>query len=343
MRILLVKMSSMGDIIHNMPLVHDIKQHYPEVIIDWVVEESFVDLARLNPLVNRVIPVGMRRWKKALCSKNTWLEFLKFKKNLQQMRYDAILDTQGLIKSAVIAKLATGENFGQDANTAREALSGHLLNHPLDIPRNLHAIQRNRLVGALALNYKIDNVGADYDLQFNSELVPGISGLIPQNCIMFFHSTARDAKHWPNEHWIGLGQYLNTLGYSLVLPWASPAEKKRAELIAQALKNASVLPKLSIVQLAQLMHQCKACIGLDTGLTHIAVALDIPTLAIFTDTHIWQAGTMPTAGGAAITIGGKSILPTVTEAIDSFKQLIKQSAAQATISQAKTSVKNSAT
>jgi heptosyltransferase-1 len=338
----------MGDIIHNMPLVHDIKQHYPEAVIDWVVEESFVDLARLNPLVNRVIPVGMRRWKKALFSKNTWLAFFKFKKALQLIRYDAILDTQGLIKSAVIAKLARGESFGQDANTAREALSGHLLNHPLDIPRNLHAISRNRLVGALAFNYNVDFERVNYDLQFNAEIAPALSNLLPENCVMFFHSTARDAKHWPNDHWIALGQYLNSLGYQLALPWGSAAEKNRAGVIAQALTQATVLPKLSIVQLAQLMLQSKACIGLDTGLTHIAVALNIPSLAIFTDTYIWQAGTMPAAHAYAITIGGKSVLPTVHEAIDSFKQLIKHSTAQAmtnpeTNSQAKPGLKNSVT
>jgi len=346
MRILLVKMSSMGDIIHNMPLVHDIKQHYPEAIIDWVVEESFVDLAKLNPLVNSVIAVGMRRWKKALFSKNTWLEFFKFKQALQQIHYDVVLDTQGLIKSAVIAKLASGESFGQDANTSRESLAGHLLKHPLDIPRNLHAISRNRLVGALALNYAIDNDRVAYDLQFNTETAPTLSALLPPNCIMFFHSTARDAKHWPNEHWIALGRHLNSLGYQLVLPWASATEKNRAELIAAALTHASVLPKLSIVQLAQLMPQTKACVGLDTGLTHIAVALAIPTLAIFTDTHIWQAGTMPAAESFAMTIGGKTVLPSVKEAIESFKLLMQQAATQTptsqeNISQTQTSVKNS--
>lgn len=322
MRILLVKMSSMGDIIHNMPLIHDIKQHYPEAIIDWVVEESFVELARLNPLVNCVIPIGMRRWKKALFSKNTWVEFFRFKKNLRQVHYDAVLDTQGLIKSAVIAKLADGQSFGQDSNTAREALAGRLINHPLDIPRNLHAITRNRLVGALALNYVVDQHSVAYDIYFNHEPDSSLSGLLPQNCIMLFHSTARDAKHWPNEYWVALGQHLNTQGYTLALPWGSELEKQRANLIATSLKNAVVLPKLSIVQLASLIRNAKACIGLDTGLTHIAVALNIPTLAVFTDTYIWQAGTMPAPKGYAITIGGKPNLPTVDDAINMFNKIM---------------------
>ena len=330
MRILLVKMSSMGDIIHNMPLVHDIKQHYPEAIIDWVVEEPFVELARLNPLVNCVITVGMRRWKKALFSKKTWVEFLRFKKNLQQVHYDAVLDTQGLIKSAVIAKLANGQSYGQNSDTAREALAGRLVNRPLDIPRNLHAISRNRLVGALALNYAVNDNSVQYDIQFNAESDPNLTDLLPQNCIMLFHSTARDAKHWPNKYWIALGKYLNTQGYTLALPWGSDIEKKRAELIAKTLNNSLVLPKLSIVQLASLMRQAKACLGLDTGLTHIAVALNIPTLAIFTDTHLWQAGTMPSQQGCAITIGGKPGSPTTEEVIDTFNRLIKQSLAVST-------------
>ncbi|MDP2070948.1 lipopolysaccharide heptosyltransferase I [Methylotenera sp.] len=322
MRLLLVKMSSMGDIIHNMPLVHDIKQHYPEAIIDWVVEESFVELARLNPLVERIIPVAMRRWKKAIFSKNTWVEFLKFKKNLQTCRYDAILDTQGLIKSAVIAKLAHGISYGQNSNTARERLAGYLVRNSLDIPRNLHAITRNRLVGALALNYSTDDNSTHYDMQFNHELNPVLTDLLPKNCIMLFHSTARAAKHWPNECWIALGLYLNARGYALALPWGSATEKQRAESIANSLKDALVLPKLSIVQLAGLMRDTKACVGLDTGLTHIAVALNIPTLAIFTDTHLWQAGTKPSPQGCAITIGGKPDLPNVKASIDAFNQLM---------------------
>jgi heptosyltransferase I len=322
MRILLVKMSSMGDIIHNMPLVHDIKQHYPEAIIDWVVEESFVELARLNPLVNQVISVGMRRWKNALFSKKTWYEFVKFKNYLQQTHYDAILDTQGLIKSAVISELAHGISYGQNIRTARESLAGRLVNQPLDIPRNLHAIVRNRLVGSLALNYSINESPVAYDLLFNIDNDPYLTTLLPKNCIMLFHSTARAAKHWPNEYWIALGKHLNSQGYALALPWGSLPEKNRAEHIATSLNNAVVLPKLSIIQLASLMRLTKACVGLDTGLTHIAVALNIPTLAIFTDTHIWQAGSMPSLQGNAVTIGGKPSLPTVKETIGAFNQLI---------------------
>ncbi len=322
MRILLVKMSSMGDIIHNMPLVHDLKVRYPVATIDWVVEESFVELAKLNPLVDRVISVGMRRWKKALLSKSTWLEFLRFKKQLQSTRYDVILDTQGLIKSALIAQLAHGKSYGQNAHTVRERLAGYMVSSPLDIPRNLHAITRNRLVGARAFNYVMDDQVVHYDMQFNAEADVGLENLMPNNCILLFHSTARLAKHWPHQHWISLGQHLNAQGYALALPWGSQSEKKRAELIAQSLKNAVVLPQLSIVKLASLMRHVVACIGLDTGLTHIAVALNVPTLAIFTDTHIWQAGTKPSPEGCAMTIGAKPSTLDAHAAIEAFNKLM---------------------
>ena len=315
----------MGDIIHNMSLIHDIKQHYPEAIIDWVVEESFVELARLNPLINQVIPIAMRRWKKAIFSKNTWVQFFNFRRSLRSHYYDAILDTQGLIKSAVIAKLAKGVSYGQNANTSHEYPAHWLLNKKLEIPRNLHAITRNRLTGAKALNYLFDEHYINYNIHPPIQTDTSLTTILPKKCIMLFHSTARDSKHWPNDYWINLGQFLESQGYTLALPWGSDIEKKRAESIAAALSNAVVLPKLSIVQLVTLIKSCVACVGLDTGLTHIAAALNVPTLAIFTDTFIWQASAQPALQGRAITIGGKPSLPSVENAIEGFRQLMPQS------------------
>lgn len=321
MRVLLVKMSSMGDIIHNMPMLHDIKKQHPDAVIDWVVEESFAELARLNPLVNRVIPIALRRWKKNLLVNKTWGEIFAFKQQLQAQAYDYILDTQGLIKSALIAKLAHGISYGQNAESSHEYPAHWFLNRTCTIPKNLHAITRNRMLASLALDYSFNDVQVNYDIIL-TKFEQGLNNLLPQNCIMLVHSTAREAKHWPNENWLQLGQYLNAQGYSLALPWGNDIEKTRAETIAYQLKNTTVLPKLSIVQLTYLLSKSIACIGLDTGLTHIAVAINTPTLAIFTDTHSWQAGTMPAATGRAITIGGKPNLPTVKAAIDAFIALM---------------------
>lgn len=325
MRILLVKMSSMGDIIHNMPMIHDLKQQRPEAVIDWVVEEAFVELARLNPLVNKVIPIALRRWKKAIFSQKNWAEFFAFKQQLQAQHYDYILDTQGLIKSALIAKLAHGTSYGQNAQTSHEYPAHWFLNRTFTIPKNLHAITRNRTLTSLALDYTFNNAQVDYDIALKNA-DESLSNLLSPNCIMLVHSTAREAKHWPNENWQQLGQYLNAQGYALALPWGNDIEKARAETIASQLKDALVLPKLSIVQLAHLLAKTKACIGLDTGLVHIATAINVPTLAIFTDTHIWQAGTLPASAGCAITIGGKPALPTVEATIEAFNTLMAQHA-----------------
>lgn len=317
-RILLVKTSSMGDIIHNMPLVADINNHFPDVIIDWVVEEGFAELAALNPLVNQVIPVAMRRWKKALFTNKTWSEFFTFRHLLQQHSYDAIIDTQGLLKSAIISTMAQGVSHGQNAQTAREAIAGRLYSHGYDNSYSLHAITRNRQLGALALGYDLPNTPPQYHL-----IIPPIALplTLPEDFVMGFHSTAREAKHWPTGHWVQMGRYLATKNLSFLLPWGSPAELERARAIAGQLNNATVLPKMSIKELSYLISKARAIIGLDTGLTHIAVALGIPTLAIFTDTNIWQAGAMPTIAKQAITIGGKPALPSVEEAVQAFEKL----------------------
>ena len=321
MRILIVKMSSMGDIIHNMPLIHDIKQQHPDAVIDWLVEEAFVELVRLNPLVNQVIAIALRRWKKNVFAVQTWHEISAFKKRLRDNEYDYILDTQGLIKSALMAALALGKSYGQNAKSSHEYPAHWFLKQPLNIPKNLHAITRNRLTGALALNYALRDDAPHYDIVLPKQDAE-LNKLIPNNCVMLVHSTAREAKHWPNDYWVQLGKTLNAQGYALVLPWGSALEKTRAQTIASQLTNAIVLPKLSIVQLAYCLSKSIACVGLDTGLMHIAVAINKPTLAIFTDTHSWQAGTQPAIDGRAITIGGKPSLPAVDAVYAAFNDLI---------------------
>lgn len=318
-RILLVKLSSMGDIIHNMPMLHDIKQHFPEVQVDWVVEEGFAGLVSLNPLVNKIIPLAMRRWKKALFSQSTWLEFSAFKQNLQGQHYDAILDTQGLLKSALVSRMAYGTSHGQSAKTARERLAGWLYHQAYDNPYTLHAITRNRQMGALALGYALPDSPPVYDFFVEPVALPND---LPERFVMGFHSTARAAKHWPTEYWIQIGQFLAAKNLSFLLPWGSEAEYQRALAIAAPLTNAVVLPKMSLKALSYLISQAQAVVGLDTGLTHIAVALNIPALAIFTDTHLWQAGVMPTLPGRAVTLGGKGKIPAPENVISTLASLL---------------------
>lgn len=313
----------MGDVIHNMAVVSDIHAHFPNALIDWVVETNFVEILKLNPNINTIIPVAMRRWKHNIFSCQTWREIATFKRQLNAQKYDAILDTQALLKSAIIARLANGISHGPNKKTAREPVAGFLYHHGYDISPKIHALTRYRMLAARALGYELPDAPPMYNLQLNtSNLLDSIKEQIPQNYVMALHSTARDAKLWPVDYWIALGHYLANKGLSMLLPWGDEEELTRSNLIAASLTNAVVLPKMNLTQLAILITKAQAAIGVDTGLMHMAVAFKIPTLAIFCDTYVWQAGAKPSVDSIAITIGGKTICPTVDQAIQALNKLM---------------------
>ena len=324
MHILLVKTSSMGDVIHNMAVVADIKAHFPDAQIDWVVETPFVELVKLNPDIHRIIPVSMRRWKRALFSRQTWTEVAAFKRQLQETVYDAIIDTQALLKSALISRLAHGISHGPNYKTAREPLAGLIYNHGYAISPKIHALTRYRMLAAQALGYPLPASPPNYHLQLTKTETPPS---LPERYVLGLHSTARDSKLWPVEYWITFGKYLDQRGLSLLLPWGNEVELARSNSIAtginsNAFNKAIVLPKMNLTQLASLIIGAKAAVGVDTGLMHLAVALKIPTLAIFCDTHIWQAGAMPSVDAIAYTIGGKRVCPRIEDACKTFQQIL---------------------
>ena len=318
LKLLIVKTSSLGDVIHNLPIIHDIRTHYPDAEIDWVVEESFADIPKLHPGVNRVIPVALRRWRKAIFSKNTWAEIKTAKRSIAQQSYDVILDTQGLIKSGLITSLSHGYKHGFDKNSAREPLASHFYQTSHFVARNQHAVARIRALAALTFGYAtptdLPNYGiaasAQADLALNSPYVVGL------------HGTSRDSKLWPVTHWIQLGAELAKLNLQLVLPWASAAEFERAQQIAGALHNATVLPKQRIAQLATIISQAQAAVGVDTGLSHLSVALSIPTVAIYTDTNPALTGVYAGANAPAINLGNINQIPTPVQVIDGLKNIL---------------------
>lgn len=318
LKLLIVKTSSLGDVIHNLPIIHDIRTHYPDAEIDWVVEESFADIPKLHPGVNRVIPVALRRWRKAIFSKNTWAEIKTAKRSIAQQSYDVILDTQGLIKSGLITSLSHGYKHGFDKNSAREPLASHFYQTSHFVARNQHAVARIRALAALTFGYAtptdLPNYGiaasVQADLALNSPYVVGL------------HGTSRDSKLWPVTHWIQLGAELAKLNLQLVLPWASAAEFERAQQIAGALHNATVLPKQRIAQLATIISQAQAAVGVDTGLSHLSVALSIPTVAIYTDTNPALTGVYAGANAPAINLGNINQIPAATAVMDALKNIL---------------------
>ena len=321
-RILLIKTSSLGDVVHNLPIVNDILKHFPDALIDWVLEESFADIPRLHPNVNQIFTVAMRRWRKALFQCKTWQELKQAKQQIASQPYDLVIDTQGLIKSAVIASIATGHKHGYDKNSIREPLASRFYTHTHAISYLQHAVIRNRTLAALSLGYLPPTDAPDYGIADCQILPKELVALLNQPYMMALHGTSRDSKLWPESHWVAVGKAMSSKGLSMVLPWASTAEQTRAKNIAAQVENAIVLPKLSISTLAPVISKAKIAIGVDTGLSHLATALDIPTIAIYTDTDPARTGVMAGKKAQAINLGNKNIIPSSEEVLNHVAQII---------------------
>ena len=315
-RILLVKTSSLGDVIHNLPIVGDILQQHADVEIDWVVEESFADIPRLHPAVKQIFPVAMRRWRKNLFSKRTWSEISRFKQTVSNHDYDLIIDTQGLIKSAVLSQFAKGLRYGFDKQSAREPLASYFYQTTFQVSRNQHAVVRNRELAAYALGYPKPNNAPEYGIATN---INKTEIDLPNKYIIGLHGTSKESKLWPSDQWIELAKELSVNDCHLLLPWASESEHRRAINIANETDNVVVLPKLSIAELASIIHCSIAAIGVDTGLSHLSAALDISTVAIYTDTDPNLTGVMASSLGKVINLGGKKQSPSSSSVIDALR------------------------
>ena len=316
-KLLIVKTTSLGDVVHNLPIIADIRAHFPNITIDWLVEESFADIPRMHfafqSNVNNVITVAIRRWRKQLFHWQTWNEMSSLKKQLASAHYDAVLDTQGLIKSALISRLSgINARHGLDKNSAREPLASYFYTKTYAIPRNLHAVARNRLLAAAAFGYTNPSTAPNYGLSdIKPTLNEGVS--LPTSYIVGLHGTSRDTKCWPNAYWIALGLHCQQSGYSLLLPWGNEKERLCAIEIARKVPLAVVLPKLTISQIACVIANAAAVVGVDTGLVHLAVALNLPTVAIYTDTDPKLTGVYPADPSRAVSLGGVNQCPSVTE------------------------------
>ena len=316
LKLLIVKTSSLGDVIHNLPILADIHKHYADVEIDWLVESSFSDIPKMHPAINEVIPVAIRKWRKGLFKVNTWREIAQLKRKLATKKYDVVLDTQGLLKSALLTTLTRGIKQGYDKNSIREPIASAFYDIKHRVSRDQHAVARNRMLAAAAFSYSLPSQLPDYGISADDSQRP----LLSQPYIIGLHGTSRDSKLWETNNWIKLGQALAERGLNLALPWSSEAELKRARFIAGKLSNATVLPKLSIAELASVIAHSQAAIGVDTGLSHLAAALNIPTVAIYTDTNPTLTGVCPGAFVSAINIGGVGQSPSVANVLSALEQ-----------------------
>ncbi len=281
MRVLLVKTSSMGDVIHTFPAVTDALAAVPGLTIDWLVEEGFADIARLHPGVARVIPVAVRRWRKAVLSRATRGEIGRLRADLRAAAYDLVLDAQGLIKSAVLARLAGRPVEGLDRASLREPLAALAYGRRHAVARDLHAIERTRRLFGAVLGYQPDLSTIDYGLA-----APQGAG----RAVMLLHGTSWPSKRWPTPRWGALAQAIAHAGWVPTVTWASAEEEAVARAIAAIEPQTVILPKGRLADMAAAIGASAAVVGTDTGLTHLAVAYDRPTVAIFLSTAVDLTG-----------------------------------------------------
>ncbi len=302
MKVLIVKLSSLGDVVHVMPAVQDIRRAWPEAQIDWVVERSFAPLLKRCAGLNRVIECELRRWRKAPLSGQTRQAWRAFKAELQRERYDAVIDLQGLSKSALISWLARlapgGKRFGlanQTEGSSYEAPARWVADVAVTVEPHCHAVVRARAVCAQALGYALPTsmsfgLLAPVPIAQAAIDIEAVDAACSNGTVALVHGTSRLDKQWPLDHWRNLGQRLNASGYAVALPHGSDAEQKTAEQIAQALAHAVVWPRLGLDALSDALARCAGVVGVDSGLSHIAVALDLPHVQIYNFDTAWRTG-----------------------------------------------------
>jgi len=305
--ILFIKTSSLGDVIHHMPAVTEARRRQAGAHFGWVVEEAFAPLVRLHPAVDEVVPVALRRWSSAVLAPRTWREIAGFIDGLRKRDYDAIIDSQGLFfKSALIARFARGPRHGYDALSIREHAASLLYDVHHGIAPGLHAIARNRMLTGLALGYAPQGAvefGLDRGRLAN---LGGSYGIL-------LHATARREKEWPLASWIALAQALSADRGALLLPWGTPAERLRSEQIAAVITGAVVPQHQPLELLVRVIAGASFVIGVDTGLLHLAAALGVPLVGIFSGSDPVLTG--PQGTGPIAVVGGKGHMPSVAEVV----------------------------
>jgi heptosyltransferase-1 len=316
--VLVVRPSSLGDVVHALALVADVRTHRPDLALDWVAEEAYAPLVALDRGVRRVIPIALRRWRRHPLSAATWREMAAFRRDLRRDEYAAVLDLQEQVKGALVARSARGPRHGPDRASIREPVATFAHDHHHAVDPDQHLIDRCRQLAAAALGYRA--VGPP---RFGiAAPPPGAEAPIPRGpYLVFLHATSRADKLWPEAHWRALIAAFAGAGFAIVLPWGSANERARSERLAAGEDAAVVPPKQPLPALATLLARAELVVGVDTGLVHLAAALGTPTVSLFVATDARLAG-VERASASARDLGGVGVVPAVNDVLDASGSLL---------------------
>ncbi len=288
MHILVIKTSSLGDVVHTLPALTDAMHAIPDIKFDWVVEESLAEIPGWHPAVDKVIPVSIRRWRQRPLATLFGNEWKAFRQQIKARHYDKVIDAQGLMKSALLSRMAKGDKCGLHGSVARESLAALAYRQKFKIAKGQHAITRVRQLFANCLGYAEPTEPIDYGIDACRFTVENSN----QPNIVFLHGTTWSTKLWPELYWAQLANMTAAKGFRVLLPWGNDEERDRAKRIATGCVDARVLDRCSLEQMASHLAGARAVVAVDTGLGHLAAALSVPSVTIYGATKPDLTGTM---------------------------------------------------
>jgi heptosyltransferase-1 len=286
-KVLIIKTSSLGDVVHTLPALTDAAANVQDIQFDWVVEEGFAQVPSWHATVNNVIPVALRRWRKHPLKARASGEWARFKRDIRATDYDAVIDAQGLLKSAWLCRYTRGERYGLDKQSAREPLASRFYQHKIHVPKGQHAVERTRQLFAAALGYAVPDTLGEY--QIDRQRLPQSSH--QGDYLLFCHGTTWPTKHWPEAYWCELARLLASSGLKILLPWGNDVECQRAQRIAETGPHVEVLPRSTLSQLASIIGEARAVVSVDTGLAHLTAAMATPNITLYGPTDPGLVGT----------------------------------------------------
>ena len=278
MRVLLIKTSSLGDIVHALPAVTEACEKIPGLQFDWMVEESYAEIPEWHPGVNRVLPVAIRRWRQQPFQALRSSEWRALREDIKTGEYDLVIDAQGLLKSAFLVWLVGAPSIGYDRQSIREPLASLFYQQGVKVSKELHAVDRIRQLFAKALDYSVGDQPPAYGVK------PPVDDVIERENIKYLvwlHGSTWDSKLWPEKNWVELSQIAVDAGYEVLMPWGDGNERQRAIRIETFVDGVTVLPRMTLSELALVLSRAVGVVGVDGGPAHLAAAVSVPMVCLY--------------------------------------------------------------